>query len=373
MVTPDIIRKRQTRLEQELLAAEIDALALNPGASLVYLTGLHFHLMERPFLMIFTPGNTPSLVLPELEARKVDDLPFELNTFEYGENPSEWHRAFRAAAEASGLSGKRVGVETRQMRLLEMGFLEEAVPDLTRVPSESLLARLRMYKDEAEVSAMRRAAYLAERALQETLPQVRIGMDERELAGELVIQLLRQGANAALPFAPIVAAGPNSANPHASPSERRIRSGDLLLFDWGASSDGYFSDITRTFAVGEVEPELARIAAIVQAANTAARKTAGPGVPASRVDQAARDVITRAGYGPYFTHRTGHGLGMEGHEEPYIRSDSDKALEPGMTFTIEPGIYLPGRGGVRIEDDVLITKDGMESFTIMDRELIRLL
>lgn len=372
MLTADIILARQKKLERAVSEAGLDALALNPGPSLTYLTGLHFHLMERPFLLIFSPGQTPSLVLPELEAPKLDDLPFQLNAFAYGENPLEWTKAFAGAAQASGVVGKRVGVETRQMRLLEIGFFEEAATGTKFVPAEDVVAQLRMYKDAAEADAMRRAAKVAQKALEATLPLVRIGMDEQELAGELVIQLLRNGSNPRMPFAPIVAAGPNSANPHATPTTRKLRSGDLLLFDWGAAVDDYFSDITRTFAVGDVEPEMAKIAGIVKAANTAAREIARPGVALKAVDAAARDVITGAGYGAYFTHRTGHGLGMEGHEEPYVRGDNAQLLEPGMTFTIEPGIYLPGRGGVRIEDDVLVTDSGLESFTDLPRELIRI-
>jgi Xaa-Pro dipeptidase len=153
------------------------------------------------------------------------------------------------------------------------------------------------------------------------------------------------------------------------PGERRLQPGDLLIIDWGATFEGYVSDLTRTFAVGEVEPELARIAQIVNEANQAGREAAAPGVPASTVDSAARRVIEKAGYGVYFIHRTGHGLGMEEHEEPYIRSDNAQLLSPGMTFTVEPGIYLPERGGVRIEDNVLITEIGSESLSDLPREL----
>jgi Xaa-Pro dipeptidase len=181
--------------------------------------------------------------------------------------------------------------------------------------------------------------------------------------------LLRGGAESKLPFTPIVCAGPQSANPHAVPGERRLQPGDLLIIDWGATFEGYVSDLTRTFAVGEVEPELARIAQIVNEANQAGREAAAPGVPASTVDSAARRVIEKAGYGAYFIHRTGHGLGMEEHEEPYIRSDNAQLLSPGMTFTVEPGIYLPERGGVRIEDNVLITEIGSESLSDLPREL----
>jgi Xaa-Pro dipeptidase len=143
----------------------------------------------------------------------------------------------------------------------------------------------------------------------------------------------------------------------------------LLVIDWGAFFNGYTSDLTRTFAIGIIEPEFSRIARIVVEANTAGRAAVRPGVHASEVDLAARSVIEKAGYGRYFTHRTGHGLGMEGHEAPYIRDGNPLILEPGMTFTIEPGIYLPGRGGVRVEDDVVVTSKGGESLSNMPREL----
>jgi Xaa-Pro dipeptidase len=227
-----------------------------------------------------------------------------------------------------------------------------------------------MYKDEAEIAAMRQAVDIAQRALQATLPAIQTGMTERQLASELTLQLLRNGSDPDLPFAPIVASGPNSANPHAAPSDRRLVSGDLLVLDWGASMKGYLSDLTRTISLGEPRPEHARIAQVVLEANAAARALAAPGVRAGEVDQAARAVIEEAGYRQYFTHRTGHGLGLEGHEEPYIMAGSSLALEAGMTFTIEPGIYLPGQGGVRIEDDFLITSSGGESLSDLPRDLI---
>jgi Xaa-Pro dipeptidase len=144
----------------------------------------------------------------------------------------------------------------------------------------------------------------------------------------------------------------------------------LLVVDWGASVNGYISDLTRTFVLGEAEREFSRIAQIVLEANTAAREQAKPGIPAGQLDQAAREVIEQAGYGEFFTHRTGHGLGMESHEEPYIRGDNSLVLAPGMTFTIEPGIYLPGRGGVRIEDNLVITESGSETLSNYPRELV---
>ena len=372
MPTPDILQARQKKLTSSLAAHGLDAVALNPGPSLTYLTGLHFHLSERPIVFLLAAGSPPAIVLPELETAKLEILAFEVQAWPYGERPDEWGAAFQGAVDALGLAAARVGVEPRRMRLLEMRFLEQAAPQARFPSAEGVLAAVRMYKDAAEVDAMRRAAKIAQKALQAALAHLRLGMTEKELAGELVVQLLRHGSHPQMPFSPIVSFGPNSANPHATPTERKLAAGDLLLVDWGAAVEDYFSDITRTFAVGEVDAELLRIANVVREANRAAREVAGPGVPCSEVDRAARQVIAEAGYGPYFIHRTGHGLGMEGHEEPYIRADNPQRLQPGMTFTIEPGIYLPGRGGVRIEDDVLVTEHGLESFTDLPRALVQI-
>jgi Xaa-Pro dipeptidase len=295
-----------------------------------------------------------------------------LHSFLYGEDPASWHLAFQRAAQASELDGKRVGVEPRRLRLLEYRLLLDAAPEAEFISAEDAVAALRMRKDSGEISAMRKAAEIAQKALQETLPMIKIGMTEREIAAELTLRLLRNGSDSEAPFAPIVSGGPNSANPHATPTDRPLQNGDLLVVDWGASYQGYFSDITRTFAIGEAQSEEQKIHQIVQQANSAARAAVRSGITASEVDQAAREVIEAAGYGKYFTHRTGHGLGMEGHEEPYIRNGNAFILEPGMTFTIEPGIYLPGRNGVRIEDDVVVTEQGGESLTNLPRELIQL-
>ena len=213
------------------------------------------------------------------------------------------------------------------------------------------------------------AVKIAQDALEATIPSIKVGITEREIASELVVQLLKHGSDSELPFAPIVSAGPNGANPHASPTDRKLQTGDLLVVDWGAAHAGYISDLTRTFAVKEVDAEYEKIHKIVQDANAAGRAAGKPGVPCAAVDNAARDVIERAGYGVYFTHRTGHGIGMEGHEEPYMRGDNMQLLEPGMAFTVEPGIYLPGRNGVRIEDNVVITEDGADVLSDMPREM----
>jgi Xaa-Pro dipeptidase len=254
------------------------------------------------------------------------------------------------------------------MRVLELEMVRRDAPGLQSVPAEPMLAEMRMTKDAEELGQMRKAVAIAQDALAHTLPEIRPGMTEQEVAAALMMKLLKGGSGALL-FSPLVQSGPNSASPHASTSTRRLETGEILLIDFGATAGGYTSDITRTFAIGDLDDELTRVHGIVQAANAAGRAAAGTGVPCQEVDRAARRVIDEAGYGEFFIHRTGHGLGLEGHEPPYIVEGNERRLEVGMTFTVEPGIYLPGRGGVRVEDDVVITEDGCESLTTFEREL----
>lgn len=359
---------RLNRLYAAMESHGLDVVVLNPGPTLPYMTNLHFHISERPVVACFSPGYTPTLVCPELEKLKLQHAPFELETYTYSESLESWQTAFTAATDHVR-SGAKVGVEDRCLRVLELRFLERALPGATFVSAEDVVAELRMRKDSAEVDTMTRAVEVAEQALSDTLPFVRPGVTEREINARLIQALLQGGSGGELPFQPIIAFGPNSANPHAVPTDYAAQEGDLILFDWGANVDGYFSDLTRTFALGEPADELRTIYKTVQKANEAGRAAGGPGVPAGDVDKATRDVIENAGYGRYFVHRTGHGLGLEVHEDPYIRSDNQQLLAPGMTYTVEPGIYLAGKGGVRIEDDMLITPDGCRSLSTFPRDL----
>jgi Xaa-Pro dipeptidase len=360
---------RLNNLAASLRTSKLDAVILNPGPTLTYLTGLQFHLMERPVVLFVIPGKDPVIVLPELELPKMDLFPYKVQAFAYGELPSEWDDAFRKAAQSLGLDGKRIGVEPRQLRLLEFRHVIAGAPEAEYPDASDVLSQLRLKKDKAEVDAMRRAVKIAQDGLEATIPLIKIGMTERELASELVMQLLKHGSDSELPFSPIVSGGPNAANPHASPSERKLQAGDLLVVDWGAAYNGYISDLTRTFAVGEVDAECQKIHKIVQEANAAGRAAGKPGVPCADVDVATRTVIEKSGYGKYFTHRTGHGIGMEGHEDPYMRGDNMQLLEPGMAYTVEPGIYLTNRNGVRIEDNVVITENGADCLSDMPREI----
>jgi Xaa-Pro dipeptidase len=365
----NMTQARLNKLTVSLPTSGLSAVALNPGPTLTYLTGVAFHLMERPVVLLISTDKDPVLILPELELPKVDLFPYKIQAFAYGENPSEWDDVFRKATQSLGLDGKRIGVEPRQMRLLEFRHIKAGAPEAEYPDASNVLTDLRLKKDRPEVDAMRKAVKIAQDALKATIPLIKIGMSEREVASELVMKLLRHGSEPEMPFAPIVSSGPNSANPHALPGERKLQAGDLLVVDWGAAYGGYISDLTRTFSVGEVDGEYLKIHRVVQDANAAGRAASKPGVPCANVDKAARDVIEAAGYGKYFTHRTGHGIGMEAHEDPYMRGDNVQLLEPGMAFTVEPGIYLTNRNGVRIEDNVVITETGADVLSDMPREI----
>ena len=206
-------------------------------------------------------------------------------------------------------------------------------------------------------------------SLESIIHKIKPGVTEKQFASDLVIELLRNGSDSELPFSPIVASGFNAANPHHFPIDKEFEKGDLIIIDWGANYEGYFSDITRTFAIGNIDSRLQSAYSAVKNANLAARELAKSGVQAGLVDSAARNVIDEAGFGEYFTHRTGHGLGLEIHEEPYIKPDNDFVLESGMTFTIEPGIYIPNLGGIRIEDDVLVENNQPKVLSSAIKEL----
>jgi Xaa-Pro dipeptidase len=348
--------------------AGLEALVLNPSPSLTYFTGLHFHLSERPTVFLYRPGMPPALVLPELESSKIDTRA-GYDLFPYGENPENWKTVFSRACNHLSLNGKTIGIEPGRLRVLELRYLEAGVSHAQIQSAESCMAVVRMCKDKNEVNAMQKAVKIAQQALQNTLPFIKSGITEREVASELVMQLVRAGADPELPFSPTVAGGPNSANPHAVPTDRPLQHGEMLVIDWGAAYQGYCADLTRSFVINELEPEFERVGKLVMHANLSAQKRVAVGIQAGQVDSAAREVIEKAGYGSNFTHRTGHGLGLEVHEHPYIYAENQQVLEEGMTFTIEPGIYINGRGGIRIEDNVVVTTLGCDCLSNLPREI----
>ena len=354
------------RVDRLLASAEangLDAIALVPGPNLRYLTGLAFFMSERPIVALLPVDAAPAVVLPDLESGKAAERGYQ--AFSYTDEEG-YALAFTQACASLELANARVGVESLRMRVLEASILERYAPGVTLVATDEHFAQQRMIKSEDELVYMRRAAHVAEQAFVAWVSTLKVGMTEREAAAGLTGMLLQGGADG-LAFDPIVASGPRGALPHAVPGDRVFRPGDWIVVDWGARVAGYCSDLTRMLVIGEPEGVLADVHQIVLAANEAGRAAVAPGVAAQSVDAAARAVIEAEGYGPEFFHRTGHGLGLEEHEPPYMVSGNDLPLRAGMTFTVEPGIYLADVGGIRIEDDVVVTASGVASLTTLSR------
>lgn len=361
---------RLARLRAAALARGVDAVALVPGANLVYFTGLHFHLSERPTIAFVLTAGGIAFIVPKLEYTKLTSRLADLNITEsfIWSDTDGYAGAFAAAAQTLNLAGAPLGIDDMTMRMFEGMALQAHAADVQLVGMGADLLNIRAIKAADEVEMMRRAVQLSEQALEETLAQVRVGMDERDIAALLSERLQANGAEG-LSFSPLVLSGEKSALPHGTTGGRTVQDGEFLLFDFGGMAGSYPADITRTFVVGTPTEEMQRIYNTVQAANAAARAVIRPGVTCDAVDRAARDVIEAAGYGEFFTHRTGHGLGLEVHELPQIAAQVEQPLEAGMVFTVEPGIYVPNVGGVRIEDNIVVTADGCESLTTFARDL----
>ena len=252
-------QNRLKHLKEMMIAQEMEFIALLPGCNLSYLTGLFFDLMERPIVLLIPRSSDPVIVLPELEAPKLEFAPFQIKAFPYGEDPSKWITTFREASKACSLDGRIIGVEPTGFRFLEQRLLKSAAPSSQVISGEPCLAQLRIQKDQDEIESIRKAVEISQLALEATIPFIKIGKTEQEISTELVIQLFRGGSDITLPFPPIVSSGPNSANPHAVPSDRKLESGDMLVIDWGGIYNGYTADLSRTFAIGEVDPEFIEI------------------------------------------------------------------------------------------------------------------
>jgi len=359
--------ERLSHIQTELKRRQIDCMALIPGYNLRYITGLEFHLMERSVILFIPAEGAPVFVLPTLEQAKAASLPMaglQCFTYDDGKEPND---AVSAASKALP-EIHTLAVENLRMRVHELNLIRRPLPNAQLSDAQPIMDTLRLRKSADEIALMRKAVHATETALQVTIDQVSTGMTEIQVANRLGIAMLEEGGGV-LPFEPIVLTGARGALPHGVPTEAKIKAGDLLLFDFGTSVDGYISDLTRVFiAGGKPKPRQMEIYETVKAANAAGRAAAKPGIACQEVDRAARKVIVDAGYGEYFFHRVGHGIGMEGHEGPYMVEGNTQVLEPGMCFTVEPGIYIQGEIGVRIEDDLVITEDGAESLTTFPRE-----
>jgi Xaa-Pro dipeptidase len=346
-------------------AAGLDAVALVPGSNQRYLIGARFGAMERPTVLIVPLAGECRMVLPFFEEATWRKLNFAARVHLWKD--TEGYAAAFAAA-ASGLKAARIGVEGQRMRVFEELAIRAALPDAAIVDAHREISAMRIRKDADEIDALRRAIAVSEAALEATLAGVRVGLAERAVERMLLANLFAAGAEA-LAFSPIVVGGAQAAEAHGSAGAYRLRAGDTLLFDFGASADGYNADITRTVFVGEPDAAARRLYETVREANRIGKAAARPGVTASEVDDLTTAFLEASPYAEYILTKTGHGLGLDVHEAPQVMRGNPQVLEPGMVVTIEPGLYVPGVRGIRIEDDVVIREDGAESLTRFPREL----
>ena len=351
---------RPARMQSALEEAQLDALLVAAPANVGYLCGFHANPHERLIALVVPRAGEPQLVCPSLEeeaARSAVAPEVVLHVWRDEDGPAH------ALAAALAGAGGRIGIEKSYLSVANFELAAASAPAARFDGCDDVLAGLRVIKSEDEIAALRRAAAIVDRVVERIGSIAVPGVSEAELAAEAALQL-RAGGGDALAFDPLVLTGARSALPHGHPGSTRLADGDLLIVDIGVVVDGYAADITRTFVVGGTPDERRReIFDVVHAAERAGIEAVRAGARARDVDAAARTVIADAGYGAAFIHRTGHGLGLEVHEPPYLTASNEEALEPGMVVTVEPGIYLEGFGGVRIEDDVVVRADGPEVLT----------
>lgn len=358
----DVYAARMARATAAAEAAGLSGLVVLPGPDLTWLTGYLPPPTERLTTLALSTGETPRLLVPLLERADAEAAPaaaaVRMVAWQDGENPHE--------AAAGLLRPGRYAVSDEAWALHVLG-LQGAATGVRLVATGDVLPMLRAVKEEHETGRLAAAGAAADAAYTDIL-QVRFaGRRESDVAEDLARLLTRHG-HGRVDFT-LVGSGPNGANPHHEAGERLIRTGDTVVLDFGGLVAGYGSDISRTVHVGEPGALEKEVHAVVLAAQQAAFEAVNPGVTCEAVDRAARTVIEEAGWGQYFIHRTGHGIGVTTHEPPYLVAGEKQPLEPGMCFSIEPGIYLPGRFGVRIEDIVVCTEDGARRLNHSPRDL----
>lgn len=357
-------------LHAVLARTGLDAIVLVPGANFRRVFNKDFHQMERPLEVIVPREGTAVAIVPNLEMGSFAPIGFPGEVFDWRDEQGYMAAFEQAAARLPQLAkGARVGVEGQRMRVFDLLALQKVLPSATFVDAHAEISAIRLHKLPHEIELQRKAIRLSEAALEATLQEIKVGMSETEIEGILLRHLFSHGADG-LAFAPIVAAGDNAAKPHAhARAGYRIKPGDALLFDFGGSYQGYSADITRTVFVKEVSDFDRAFYETVLAANGKGRAVSKAGVTASDVDDAVQKVLEGSQFARFRRHKTGHGLGLDVHEAPQIMRGNRQVLEPGMVFTVEPGLYREGEAGVRIEDDVVVTEDGIECLTSFPREL----
>jgi Xaa-Pro aminopeptidase len=357
--------ERLARVAGSVRAKGLDVLLLTPGPDLRYVTGYDAKQLERLTCLAVPADGDPFLLVPQLELRAAQASPagaLDLEIVTWGETEDPFGMISRAVGDPNSIA-----LSDRMWALHVLQF-KNVFPAADEYLASTVLSPLRIRKSPAEVNALKAAGEAIDRVHANVPQWLRPGRTEREVGAKIAEAILGEG-HAQVDFV-IVGSGPNAASPHHEVSDRVIEDGDVVVVDIGGTMpSGYCSDCTRTYAMGHAPGDFTRYYEVLYSAQEAATSSVRPGITAESVDQTARKIITDAGYGTWFIHRTGHGIGLESHEDPYIVEGNSTELEPGMAFSIEPGIY-PGPHGARIEDIVVCTEDGYQRMNNAPRELM---
>ncbi|MCD8502838.1 MAG: Xaa-Pro peptidase family protein [Bacillaceae bacterium] len=347
---------------------EIDFTFVQTKANVFYLSGFYSEPHERLIGLFIFPDHEPFLICPNMEVAQAKRSGWGYEVVGYNDSESPWE-LISIHVNKRCKSVKRVAIENKQISYFRAAQIALSFNNPELVSIEEMLNEKRMIKNDREISILRQAAALADDGVAIGIQAISQGKTEMDVLATIEYELKRKGIRE-MSFSTMVLTGFNTADPHGNPGLTQLKHGDFILFDLGVVLDGYCSDITRTVVFNHISEEQKRIYDTVLSAQQRALAICHEGTRVGEVDRVARNVITSAGYGEYFPHRIGHGLGIDVHEFPSMHEKNEQLLKEGFVFTIEPGIYLPGVGGVRIEDDVVITKQGHESLTNFPKELL---
>ncbi|EPD54175.1 hypothetical protein HMPREF1210_00160 [Paenisporosarcina sp. HGH0030] len=346
----------------------IDAAFITTPDNVFYVSGFHSNPHERLLGVVVFQNAEPLMICPKMEVPDAKAAGWSFDTVGHQDTDNPW-QLLKEAIEKKGITISQLAIEKSHMTVERLEALQELFPQASFARLDDQLNAMRVVKDEKELEILRQAAAYADYAIEVGVSEIAEGKTELEILTAIELAMKKKGISH-MSFDTMVLSGPKTASPHGKPGDRKIQKGDFVLFDLGVIYKGYCSDITRTVSFGEPSDAQKEVYETVRKAEQDAVDAVKPGVRAMDLDKIARDVITEAGYGEFFTHRLGHGLGISVHEFPSVTGNNEMELIEGMVFTIEPGIYDPNITGVRIEDDVVVTKDGVEVLTKYPKELV---
>lgn len=363
------LNSRKSRLVEVMKGKGVKALLLSPSMNMLYATGFNTFPGERLLVSVFDESGEVIFIVPKLYEEEVREKGVfdRIISWDDSQDPKD---ILEGLCREKGYTGSKIAIEDT-MWFIAFDKIYQAFKQAQFIKASVVVGELRKYKTADEAVKMRKSSELAEKALGKTIPMIKAGMRENEVRDMLEAEMRNQGITSPS-FDTIIGSGLNSALPHYTAGDKVLNEGDSIVIDFGGVYQGYCSDMTRTVMLGKATNEYKEVYEIVKEAQKRAVEAVKPGMKASAIDAAARSYIAEKGYGDYFIHRTGHGIGMEEHEEPYISDISKTVLEPGMVFSIEPGIYIPGKFGVRIEDLVMVTESGVEVLNKYTKDLIEL-